>query len=177
MVDNNPYVIFNDNPVTGDEIVAAARSCIGLKYTNHQSFVYYEDGVLKGKVSCIGFVFLVGVLAGKLPNGFDINIQRPDKNVSWEELVNQILLNNFTQITAEEAGKGDIIKMRYHDVDPNAPWHVAIQTTDIGPPKGSMIHSLNGEVRGTGEVLEQRIDALEATRIESFWRVKGYVNG
>lgn len=171
------FKIFLPVPVTGQQIVQAGRRYLGCKYTVGSSKVWFnEDGSIReAKFNCLGFLFQVAKDVSLLPPDFPIDIRRFDKSLNWEDTVNKILEANLVEVPLEESTPGDILRMRYADIDPNAPIHVAIKTTIEGVPQGKMLHAVNFDVGGNypGKVVENRLDINEWSRILSAHRIIG----
>jgi hypothetical protein len=176
---NEQYEVF-DGAVDRAAIVATARRYLGVPYTSYASRVELDaNGAIdkkRSKLSCVGFVFQVGKDLGILKAEYDINIVRPDSSIGWEETIQNVLLANCDEIDKEKSLPGDILRLRYSDINPTAPMHVSIKTTAACSPAGYHIHSINYDLGAAGgKVCENRLDLLEWRRVLSAHRLKGVV--
>lgn len=165
-----------DNKLDRDTIVQQARRYLGIPYTHYHGRIFVDqDGKLKGKVSCLSFILYLSRDIGILTDDTNFNLDRMGRDSNWLQLAEEMLQSHCVRVPKEKALRGDLFKMRYLDVDRNAPWHVAIKSTDEGMPTGSIIHAVNYNLNG-GSVVENRLDLIEWNRVDSAWRLKGLID-
>lgn len=132
--------------LTREQIVAAARSYIGVRY-RHQ-------GRNRLGVDCIGLVVLVGRSCGIEVRDVGGYARRGDGDVLVSQLESQCL-----RLARGAQQAGDILLLDFG----SGPQHIAIMT-DAG-----MVHAYAGARR----VVEHRIDEMWAARIVAAYAFRG----
>jgi cell wall-associated NlpC family hydrolase len=114
--------------VTREEIVAAARSFLGIRFL-HQG--RDENGL-----DCVGFLVAIGKKIG-YPEIFDVEGYR---RVPSADTIRETLRKNCDEIKVENAKPGDIFLMRMGGIKPR---HTSVYLSDEGEPQ--IIHAgMNG---------------------------------
>lgn len=161
------------------DLVEAARRFIGVPYSMRHTFCEeLPDGTMRGHVDCVRLPLRVAQMVGLLPQGVDFSLRRPpDMKLTREELLWELLHNNFVEILPSQREPGDLLLMNWRDVDAKGSvHHVAFYTSHLPAPHGSLLEALDRDNGGTGCVSETRIDALTVERrLDSVWRLKQFI--
>jgi hypothetical protein len=159
---------FADVQVTRSQLVSYARNYIGLPYKIGSTWV--DETRTTGHANCFGILLLVAQDCGLLPMDFDVNIPPAKWGQSEGKTLWEIIDYNFTEVPLEEMQGGDVILMRYKDVDPSLrePHHVAMC---IEPAYGYGYPTIIHASQNTGSVYACLTDPLYLQRIESIWKL------
>lgn len=163
---SNPESKFTDVKVTQQQIVDAVMKYVGVTYREGHTFIDempHMDGQKHGFANCYGILLLTAKDLELLPPVFNVNIHPASWGQSEAKTLWDIIHLNFDKV--DEMQRGDVVLMRYHDVDRNLkePHHVGMIVDE-----GQVIHAS----ANTGKVSVQNMDVLFQQRIESIWRMK-----
>lgn len=169
---------FRDVAVTREELVAAVKKYNGLQYRASGSWVSCDpSGNLGGWCNCYGVLLLAARDVGLVPADFDVNLSPARWGQAEAKTLWEIINQNFTQVAtvAESVTMcaGDVLLMRYRDVDPrlNEPHHVGmcVEESTWGRPS-KLLHAS----QGTGRVVICDLDRLFEQRIAGVWSLNNF---
>lgn len=131
---NDDLLHFNDVRVTRSDLVAAAMGFVGLPYNEGTNLAFREPGERwQGYANCFGVLLLAarecGLLHPELP--LDLAPATFGGQAVAKTLL-KIMEYNFDEVSFSATGRGDILMLRYRDVNPqlNEPHHVAMLVHD-----------------------------------------------
>lgn len=168
-------LLLNDNPVTREEFIAAARKYIGVPYVSGKAWVQEINGRMVGHCDCAGFPLLVIQRVGWLTADFPCDLPFTVFGRRRDAILHDMITMNMHLIPISDAQPGDIYFVRYPGTfaGDRGNRHFVIKSTFTPQPLGSIIHAWC-DLRGVGKVFEQRLTQVDFDCIKSAYRFNNW---